>query len=376
MGGDAEQGPGRSASDHDATAAEPSAALPDGTGSPNPATGYAPASPPRLNRKARRARAAARRAAGILPAAANAATPAPADDGTPAAAQSEPGAAGSSATEPAETPPGGGPSRAPRSAGPRTPRRAAKASTRAASGAEADAATRGDEHAARSARSADGRLPTGEALAAGARRDRRVRQTLPQPTDRPPGRTGQGYSQRLADTPGPTPETPPEQVRLTVGILAGVHGIDGELKMRLATDDPEHLTTIQQVYVGDEVRARRLRGIRFHGGQALIRIQGVDDPETGLALRGQRVRIPGSDARPLAPGEYFLYQLVGLDVVTEDGAPLGRVADIMETGARDVVVVAPIGGGPDILLPNLPDVVLDIDPPAGRMVVRPLVYDN
>lgn len=146
--------------------------------------------------------------------------------------------------------------------------------------------------------------------------------------------------------------------------------------MRLATDDPAHLTTIKHVFVGDEPQPRRLLGIRFHAGLALIRLPGVTSREQAAALRGEPVRIAGSDARPLAPGEFFLYQLIGLDVVDETGAPIGTVTDLMETGAHDVLVIAPADGGKNLLLPNHPDVVLDIRPAERRMTVRPLVYDE
>ena len=149
----------------------------------------------------------------------------------------------------------------------------------------------------------------------------------------------------------------------------------GELKLRLATDDPSHLATVQRVWVGAEFQPRRLLGLRMHAGQALIRLQGVPTREAAEVLRGEPVRIAGSDARPNAPGEFFLFQLVGLDAVDEAGTPLGRVTDIIETGTHDVFVVTPPAGGPDILLPNHPDVVLDVQPADGRMVVRPLVYE-
>lgn len=165
-------------------------------------------------------------------------------------------------------------------------------------------------------------------------------------------------------------------MRLTIGTLNGVHGVNGELKLRVASDEPEHLRRIKRVWVGEEPEPRRVRGVRFHGGQALIRLSGVTTPEAGRALQGQPLRIPGSEARPLAPGEYFLYQLIGLDVFDEAGRRLGRVADLIETGANDVFVVAPAEGGPDTLLPNLPHVVLEIRPDERRMVVRPLVYEG
>jgi 16S rRNA processing protein RimM len=181
---------------------------------------------------------------------------------------------------------------------------------------------------------------------------------------------------RLGDTAGPEPATPPEQARLTIGVIIGAHGVRGEAKVRLSTDEPEHLRTIERVWLGDEAAPRRLLGVRFQGDMALLRMQGITTPEAVADLRGAPIRIAGADARPLAEGEYFLYQLVGLEAFDEAGAPVGRVTDIIETGANDVLVLTPPDGGPDILLPHHPETVLDIRPAEGRMMVRRLVYGN
>lgn len=179
---------------------------------------------------------------------------------------------------------------------------------------------------------------------------------------------------RLADTAGPEPVTPPDQVRLVVGTLGAPHGIEGELRLHLTTDDPDHLQTVRRVYLDGETRARRVVDLRLHGDGALIRFHGVETPEAADALKGRIVRIAGSDARPLAPGEHFLYQLIGLRVEDETGTELGVVTDLLETGANDVVVITPSAGGPELLLPNIPDVIVEINPAQGRMVARPPVY--
>jgi 16S rRNA processing protein RimM len=180
----------------------------------------------------------------------------------------------------------------------------------------------------------------------------------------------------LIETAGPDPATPVEQVRLVVGVIVGPFGIHGEAKLKLSTDDPEHLATISRVWVGDEPRPRKLIGVRMHKGMALLRLQGVSTPEQVDLLRGAQVRIAGADARPLEEGEYFIYQLIGLQAVDESGAAVGTVTDIMETGANDVLVITPAGGGADMLLPNHPEFVPAIDPTGGRIVVRPIRYDE
>jgi 16S rRNA processing protein RimM len=201
----------------------------------------------------------------------------------------------------------------------------------------------------------------------------------PQPASQPPRRQRTPHSRqrtppRLSDTAGPDPGAPLERVRLTIGTILAPHGVRGEFKVRLQTDDPAHLLTIKRLYLGDETTPRTVLEARLHAGNALMRLQGISTPETVERFRGTPLRIRGSDARPLAAGEYFLYQIIGLEVFDESGNRLGRVTDLMETGANNVLVVAPDDGGADILLPSHPDVVIAMDPAAGRVVVRPLTY--
>jgi 16S rRNA processing protein RimM len=205
------------------------------------------------------------------------------------------------------------------------------------------------------------------------RAPRRPRPTSATPVD--PGRHPAPFSSRpLVETSGPDPDVPLSDVRLTIGTIAGTHGVDGEVKLRLATDDPDQLSRIKRIYIGDEPTPRRLLGVRFHQGMALIRISGVATQAQGQALYRQPVRISGKDARPLEPGEFYYYQAVGITAYDEAGAVVGTVADILETGANDVFVIRPEGGGKEILLPNIPDVILEIDPVEKRMTIRPLVY--
>lgn len=147
----------------------------------------------------------------------------------------------------------------------------------------------------------------------------------------------------------------------------------GEFKVRLQTDNPEHLLTIKRIYLGDETAPRTVLGARLHAGNALLRLQGISSPESVERFRGAPLRISGADARPLAANEYFLYQMIGLEAFDEAGNRLGEVTDLIETGANDVIVVTPAEGA-DILLPSHPDIIVAMDPAAGRLVVRPLSY--
>jgi 16S rRNA processing protein RimM len=191
------------------------------------------------------------------------------------------------------------------------------------------------------------------------------------PKPRYAARPEQGKS--LVETTGPEPTTPPAETRLAVGVIVGTHGIHGELKLKLTTDEPERLSDVKTIYIGDKGSRRKLLGVRFHGGLALLRIGGVNNPEQANQLRGEWVRISGQDARPLDEGEFFYYQLVGLTAFDEAGVELGTLVDIIETGTNDVFVIKTTIGD-EMLVPNHPDFVPAIEPDQGRITVRPPIY--
>lgn len=140
------------------------------------------------------------------------------------------------------------------------------------------------------------------------------------------------------------------------------------------TDLPAQFEHLSAVYLGEESQPRKVQHVRFHAGNVLLKLRGIANREDGAKFRGQAIRIPGKDALPLEEGEFVLYQLIGLDAFDETGAKIGTTVDLIETGARDVFVIRPEGGGAEILLPNIEDAVLEIVPSERRMVVRLLEY--
>ena len=146
------------------------------------------------------------------------------------------------------------------------------------------------------------------------------------------------------------------------------HGVRGELRMRILTDYPDRLSTLEVLYFGPAYLPCRLVGARRHRAALLIRLEGVTDRTAADRYRGMLVYVAIADAVPLQDGEYYLFQLRGLRVVTEDGRELGTLEDVLETGANDVYVVN--GPGGEVLLPAIPDVVREVDVPGGRMVVH------
>lgn len=195
-------------------------------------------------------------------------------------------------------------------------------------------------------------------------------------------RRGAPKPRRLIDTKGPVPNAAIDEVRLTVGVIVGTHGVSGEMRMMLLTDTPDHLLELDEVFLGDNETPTVLDGVRFHGKGALILLEGVETPEAARELKGTPVRIAGADARPLEEDEFFLYQLIGLRASTPEGEELGVVVDLIETGAHDVLVIAPETSrasrspADELLVPHHRSYVHEIDPEAGTIVVSKPVYTD
>lgn len=219
----------------------------------------------------------------------------------------------------------------------------------------------------------------GEVPANDASPSKRVSPSRTRLAGRSPSRSkAQRAARSLIETRGPDPTTPLEDVWLTIGRIAGTHGVDGDVKVRLLTDHPEHILTLKEVFLGESREPVRIRGARLQPPLAIIRLDGVDSPEDGKTLGGLPVRIPATEAKPLEDGEYFIFQLIGLQAVDAGGARFGAVTDLMETGAHDVLVITPEGGGPkdQILVPNHPRFVLRIAPEEGLIVIEPPDYGD
>jgi 16S rRNA processing protein RimM len=163
------------------------------------------------------------------------------------------------------------------------------------------------------------------------------------------------------------PPQPAEPRLLAVGRVLRPHGLRGELRVELLTDYPERFALHRLLYLGPTAQPYELEAVRFHKEAALIKLVGCDDRDAAGLLRGQLVQIPMDQAVPLEDGEYYLFQVIGLEVVTDAGESLGRVVEVIDTHANDVYLVR--GPRGEVLLPAIADVVQEIDWEARRIRV-------
>lgn len=160
---------------------------------------------------------------------------------------------------------------------------------------------------------------------------------------------------------------------MVVGLITGVHGLKGEVKVELHTDFPERFAPGVLLLIGDELTEGTIANVRPHKNQILLTLEGVHNRDEAEALRGQWLFVDEEDAVELEDDTYWVHDIVGMSVQTEDAQLLGTVKEVIFTGANEVYVVAPepsVNQGKDLLLPAIADVVQKVDLSANLMIVR------
>ena len=151
---------------------------------------------------------------------------------------------------------------------------------------------------------------------------------------------------------------------LEAGEIVSTHGVRGEVKILPWTDSVDFLRRCKTLYIGGTPYA--VEHSFAHKGCLIAALEGVTDVNAAMALKGRTVCFARADAR-LPKGRFFLADLLGAQVVTEDGAPVGELVDIIENPTQNVYVVR---GESEHLIPAVPEFILNTDIDGGVVTVR------
>jgi 16S rRNA processing protein RimM len=156
---------------------------------------------------------------------------------------------------------------------------------------------------------------------------------------------------------------------LVVGQIIKPHGLRGEVGVDAHTDSLERFNWLETVFLGEDNPVEvAIESVRIHKSRVLIKLAGYDSRQEAELLRSQWLLIPEEEAIPLDEGEYYLHQIIGIEVTSEDGTFIGKVTDILETKANNVFIVdGPFG---EVLLPDIQDVVKEVDLENAQMIVH------
>jgi 16S rRNA processing protein RimM len=158
---------------------------------------------------------------------------------------------------------------------------------------------------------------------------------------------------------------------LRVGVISSTHGVKGEVKVYPTTDDPGRFNSLKKVILdtGREQMDLEIQGVKFFKNMVILKFKGYDSINEIEKYKGKDLLITRDQAVELGPDENFIFDLIGLRVITEDGNEFGTLTDVIKTGANDVYEVKTTEGK-EVLLPAIQECVLKVDLEEGTVTVH------
>ncbi len=155
---------------------------------------------------------------------------------------------------------------------------------------------------------------------------------------------------------------------IAIGEVIALWGTKGKLKVRVVTDFPQRFTPSSKIYINQQPMT--INSTEWHKGKAIIKLNTIDSIEDAQKLQGQPIEIHHSQVYSLPEGQYYHFQLIGLEVWTTQGELLGIVTEILTAESNDNYVVH--GAKGEILIPAIEDVIKSIDLDKGCIIIEPI----
>lgn len=158
---------------------------------------------------------------------------------------------------------------------------------------------------------------------------------------------------------------------LRVGVIASTHGVKGEVKVFPTTDDAARFKQLKEVILdtGKERLPLTIEHVKFFKNMVILKFKGYDSINDIEKYKSKDLLIFRENAVELGPDEYFITDLIGLEVMTDQGEKLGVMKDVLETGANDVYVVE-LESGKELLVPAIGECILDVNLEEGTMKIH------
>lgn len=167
-----------------------------------------------------------------------------------------------------------------------------------------------------------------------------------------------------------------ERAWVSIGQVTAPHGLQGEVRVYPLTDVEGRFHDVERVYLLPEgVATRRVVHVEravYRRNLVIVKLREVNDIDEAETLRGALVQVPVEEVAPLPEGTYYVFQLVGLRVETVDGAPVGRIIDVITNSAANDVYVVERPDAQPALIPAVRHIVREIDIEKGRMTIDPM----
>lgn len=158
---------------------------------------------------------------------------------------------------------------------------------------------------------------------------------------------------------------------LQVGVISSTHGVRGEVKVFPTTDDVKRFKKLKKIILdtGKEQLLLEMEGVKFFKQFVILKFKGIDNINDIEKYKGKRLLVDREHAVKLKKDEYFIADMIGMDVFTDDGELFGILKDVMETGANDVYIID-MKDGKEVLIPAIKQCILDVDIENKKMVIH------
>jgi 16S rRNA processing protein RimM len=158
---------------------------------------------------------------------------------------------------------------------------------------------------------------------------------------------------------------------LRVGVISSTHGVRGEVKVFPTTDDVNRFKKLKTVILdlGREQKTLNIESVKFFKNMVILKFKEFNDINEIEKYKGKDLLIRRDQAVKLGPDENFIADLIGLQVVTDEGKPFGVLKDVMQTGANDVYVIE-TPEGREYLFPAIKQCIQNVDLDANQMTVH------
>ena len=158
---------------------------------------------------------------------------------------------------------------------------------------------------------------------------------------------------------------------LRVGVIANTHGVRGEVKIYATTDDIRRFKKLKECFIdtGKEKIPVEVESCKFFKEMPILKFRSMDQMGDVEGFKGKDLLVSREHAVKLKKNEFFIVDLVGLSVESDEGMPVGILTDVLQTGANDVFVVK-TEAGDEVLIPYLEQCVPEIHPETGKLMVH------
>ena len=157
-----------------------------------------------------------------------------------------------------------------------------------------------------------------------------------------------------------------------IGKIVNTQGLKGEVRVYSYTDDIERFDELETFYLGKDLETKwEVERVRYKGNMVIMKIKGIDRVEEAEKLRDKFMYVSREDSRELEEEEYFIADMIGLEVYTVDGEHVGTLKDVLQYAANDVYVVKG-NSGQEYLIPAIMKFVPTIDMNERKMIIDPI----